>query len=239
MIKARLGYKFSGRISEYDSAHDLLFTTAQVLAPFYVTVPGGQRIPQYAPTITDTNIVYAPQTNCMGYFTTSLFQYNNNCYNYSCSIATNSFAQPGRKHGIFFDSTLQGSDVVAAAICDGLILVGDASISSSSLQAVARDLPPGHFVALLHSPPDPSVSWPGDFHWVRMDFGSLSIAWSQKDGHDQVTNFDFAGMRIADPRNSNWTVNQGPLLANSVSDVTVSYQFLAWMFVPHGLVDII
>jgi len=54
-----------------------------------------------------------------------------------------------------------------------------------------------------------NLLWKGDFHWVRCDDVSGGL-WSQKDGPDQITNFDFSGKAIQDPRMANWIVNQGP-----------------------------
>ena len=99
---------------------------------------------------------------------------------------------------------------------------------------------PGQYVALLISPadPNPNYGWPGDYHWARFD-DLASSAWSQKDGTDQVTNFDFAGHPITDPATANWTVNQGPISKQDPGDLVVSYAFYAYMYVPQGGVNII
>jgi hypothetical protein len=232
-------FTFSGRIADDDAEHSIAYAAQQLIAPIYVTVPGGQRIPQYSPTVVDSNNNYGPPTNCGGNFMSSRFQRNNNCYNYACNIASNSFAQPGRKQGVFLTGAMQGPEVLAAAQLDGLMAIGGSNMPLSALQSAAPYLPTGHFVALFVSPADLSVSWPGDFHWVRCDVGSPFDSWSQKDGTDQVTNFDFAGAAINDPSLSNWTVNQGPIVANSLSEVVINYQFFAWLYVPYGMVDII
>jgi len=239
VLRASRSYTFSGRVADDDAQHSIAYAAQQIIAPSYVTVPGGQQIPQYSPTVVDPSNIYSPPTNCSGNFMSYRFQRNNNCYNYACNIATNSFAQPGRRCGVFLTGVLQGPEVLAAASLDGLIVIGESTMPRSGLQGVAPALPPGHFVALVISPADLSVSWPGDFHWVRCDSAPPFDSWSQKNGTDQVTNFDFAGAAIADPSQSNWTVNQGPLLANSISEVVVSYQFFAWLYVPYGRVDII
>jgi hypothetical protein len=238
MLRANRQYRFSGRIADTNALHSLKLGVEQTIAPIYVTVPGGQKIPQYSPTVTDMNNQYAPATNCQGNYMSYRFQPNNNCYNYSCNMATNSFAQPGRMQGFFLPPNFTGADVVKGATMDGLVLIGDAKapLSTMAKQKVGGE---GHYVALLISPADPSISWPGDYHWVRCDIGSPYNSWSQKDGGDQVTNFDFAGKPISDPSMSNWTVNQGPMIANNPDDVVVSYQFYAWMYVPYGQINII
>jgi len=239
MLRANRHYKFSGRIADTNALHSLSLAVEQTIAPTYVTVPGGQKIPQYSPTVTDSNNQYAPATNCQGNFMSFRFQPNNNCYNYSCNVATNSFAQPGRMQGFFLPQNFTGADVVKGATMDGLILVGEAGTPFSALSRQKLD-GTGHYVALLISPADASISWPGDYHWVRCDTaGAPFDSWSQKDGGDQVTNFDFAGAPISDPSVSNWTVNQGPMITNNPDDVVVSYNFFAWMYVPYGQVNII
>ena len=239
MLRIGRRFTFSGRIADDDTEHSIAYAAQQLIAPIYVTVPGGQRIPQYSPTVVDPSNNYCPTANCGGNFMAYRFQCNNNCYNYACNVATNSFAQPGRKQGVFLTGAMRGCEVLAAALLDGLIAIGGSNMPHGALQLVAPLLPPGHFVALFMCPSDPSVSWPGDFHWVRCDSGPPFQSWSQKNGTDQVTNFDFAGAPITDPRQCNWTVNQGPILANSLSEVVVSYQFFAWLYVPYGRVDII
>src|ERR1700739_3482444 len=100
MLRANRQYKFSGRIAPDDKQFALRANeTEEKIAPIYVTVPGGKQVPQYAPTVSDPDNIYAPATNCQGYFMSFKFQPNNNCYNYSCNAASNSFAQPGRMHG--------------------------------------------------------------------------------------------------------------------------------------------
>lgn len=238
MLRANRHYKFSGRIATNDVQHALRTETEETIAPKYVTVPGGKQVPQYAPTVSDPDNSYTPATNCQGNFMSFKFQPNNNCYNYSCNVATNSFAQPGRMQGYFLPQNFTGDDVVKGAKMDGLLFVADAKAPISSLNG-RQDGAEGHYVALLISPADPSVSWPGDYHWVRCDIGTPYNSWSQKDGGDQVTNFDFAGKPITNPATANWTVNQGPMIQGNPDDVVVSYQFYAWLYVPYGKIDII
>lgn len=74
---------------------------------------------------------------------------------------------------------------------------------------------------------------------MRCDDPVNYASWSQKDGGDQVTDFDFAGQPITLPSTANWTVNQGPISASDPDDLVVSYEFFTYMYVPNGAVDII
>ena len=76
--------------------------------PQYVNVPGiPYKIAQYAPTVYGGVVArYQPGLDCKGYFMSSTFMTNNNCYNYACNIASNSNAQPGRKHGYTFTTAV-------------------------------------------------------------------------------------------------------------------------------------
>jgi hypothetical protein len=232
-------FKYSGIVPPHDIMHVPLLLEAEEIAPMYVTVPGGRKIAQYAETVRGRTGSYSPSEDCEGFFTSSKFQANNNCYNYACDIATNSYAQPGRLQGFFLEE--QGgiieSVVIRGAEMDGLVWVGDENITLGDLVdfvSVHR----GHLVALLMSPADNTVPWLGDYHWVRCD-GEGCDSWSQKDGSDQVTNFDFEGNRIRDPRAGTWKVNQGPRSNTDPTDVIVDYTFSGFMFVPEGKVRII
>ncbi len=247
MVKLRGRYKLSGSIYPDDPRHapvDLAALQADgiTIAPTYVQIPGGQSVPQYGPTVTGTPpVAYDPPSDCDGNFMSYKFQPNNNCYNYGCDVATNSFAQPGRMHGYFQPATgPTGPSVQQGAELDGLVFVGGADATIDDLQAHAdANEASGHYVAYLISPADPSVAWPGDYHWVRCDDNVNFQSWSQKDGNDQVTDFDFAGQPIVNPQTANWTVNQGAMIQNNPDDVVVDYTFYAYMFVPDGGVDII
>ena len=211
-----------------------------IIAPTYVDVPGSRKVPQWSPTVTGDVVGYSPSSDCGGNFTSSRFQPNNNCYNYACNVATNSFAQPGRKHGLFLADnwSAKGQDVVQGAQLDGLSFLGDSTLKLSDLPNNVQDHRKGHVVALLMSAAINAVGWKGDYHWVRADDRRCS-SWSQKDGSDQVTDFDFAGRRITDPTLANWTVNQGPISKKDPRDLIVKYVFYAWMFVPAETTDII
>src|SRR5664279_3451438 len=154
-------YKFSGMIPPADELHAEVDRDALEIAPAYVHVPGGKKVAQYAPTIVGCALGYNPAQDCRGYFTSSKFQANNNCYNYACSIASNSYAQPGRLQGFFLQDQggPTGAVIVRGAKIDGLLWIGRASLSVADLRDfVSRHLP-GHVAALFISPSDNSVEW--------------------------------------------------------------------------------
>ncbi|VFQ44608.1 hypothetical protein [Desulfoluna butyratoxydans] len=229
--------KFCGVVHPNSKFHILREKAPEdhVIAPNYVFVEGVGSVPQYAPTVFGKSTAYDPPHDCKGYFMSAKYQPNNNCYAYGCVIASNSFPQPGRLNGYTLPKKFTGSDVAYGAELDGLSMVGQ------TLEAVyshAKDEAPGHYVALLISEADPGIGWTGDYHWVRCDDLTTSM-WSQKDGSDQVTDFDFAGNPITDPATANWTVNQGPISKTDIREMVVSYDFYAYMFVPRDGVDII
>ncbi|RNC85695.1 MAG: hypothetical protein ED557_02680 [Balneola sp.] len=230
--------KFSGRIHPNDKRHQLkeVAGTDHVIPPTYVYVPGIGNIPQFAPTVYGTSIAYDPPNNCQGYFMSYKFQPNNNCYAYGTNICTNSFPQPGRKHGYSLPSGFTGADVVKGAELDGLQTIGTSLEDIEKHAAIGAG--PGHYVGLMISTPDTANGWPGDYHWARCNVAvSPFNSWSQKDGNDQVTNFDFAGNPIVLPETANWTVNQGP--DSKGDDLVVIYDFYCYMWVPATGVDII
>ncbi|MBY6142113.1 hypothetical protein KUV26_21985 [Leisingera daeponensis] len=241
-------FKFSGRVAEGDLRH---FTREEapdgaLIAPNYVATAWGS-VPQYAATVRDTNTGYDPAGDCQGSFMSAKYQPNNNCYAYGCNIASNSFPQPGRASGApTLSENFSAEHVRDNAISDGLVYVGTTLADIKEHAATVGT--GGHYVALMFSPPenaiggDPEANWPGDYHWARCD--SLSpMSWSQKDGGDQVTNFDFAGKPITDPASANWRVNQGPIQTSGTgkdfNEYAVTYGFYCYMFVPDGSVNII
>lgn len=209
-----------------------------LVPPRYVHI-GEKRIPQWAPTVVSHVRGYKPAEDCDGDFMPYKFQPNNNCYNYACNIATNSFAQPGRLHGISImdGNKLDTSKVRPAAEKDGLIPLADSSLPVEQVGKRVNNVS-GHIVALLLSEPDEPSGWRGDYHWVRCDTRECNT-WSQKSGYDQVTNLDFTGRPIVDPANSKWQVNQGPDNPGSATALLVEYSLEYWMFVPYGKVNII
>jgi hypothetical protein len=115
-------------------------------------------------------------------------QFKNNCYNYACNIANNTFAQPGVGGGnpyTAFDCASVGAGVLA----DGLIFSSDFLLGCLGLDFSNR-------VAL--------VIWPGvDFHFYRQDRSGM---WSHKPGRTEATDKDNSGNLIANPE----TANRGP-----------------------------
>jgi hypothetical protein len=233
-------YKMSGMVSTSDRLHNLMASDAEEIAPIYVVVPGGKKVAQYSPTIVGSTLSYSPDKDCDGNFTASKFQMNNNCYNYACRVATNSFAQPGRKQGFFLESEggPTGPVTTRGAEMDGLIWIGRAEISDAQMRDSEGAYGSGHLVALLISQADHDIGWTGDYHWVRCDNNSFS-SWSQKDGGDQASDRDFAGKKLRDPRRAIWKVNEGPIIEGNIDDIKVKYDFYGFMFVPAGRIDII
>ncbi len=111
----------------------------------------------------------------------------NNCYNYANNQMTNTFAQPGRAHGIAI-TTMSCAGVQPGAVADGLVATPNFSAPLGQGQ--------GWYVAL--------VIWPGnDYHWYRQDNVGC---WSHKPGQTAVRNVDSSGNPISDPQ----TCNRGP-----------------------------
>jgi len=142
----------------------------------------------------DTDLTYDPVHDDYGCFVTK--QWDNNCYNYSSDVLTNTFAQPGRgTKQKWKENTCE--DVKRAALSDGLQWVGT---------DLPTELPSkGHYIALL--------IWPGtNFHWLRMD---KSKYWSHKPGGTEVRNIDNSGEIVSDPSKqdfSPWTEYCGVFL---------------------------
>lgn len=121
---------------------------------------------------------------------------NNNCYNYSTNIRTDTFAQPGRASGRQWKVNAP-SDVASAAIADGLEpvhYIWDIQHNSKHELQVMMPEPNNetlgrHYVALL--------IWPGmNFHWIRQNSDGT---WSSKDGDDYAFNTDINGNTIVNP----------------------------------------
>lgn len=221
--------KFRGIIPDSDVLHSVAYHAQHdhTIAPTYVETPNDGKVPKYGDTVKGTSMKFDPAHDCDGEFMSYKNQVNNNCYNYAVNMATNTFAQPGRKSGHKYKS-ITGPEVLKAAEYDGLVNCGTEMPDPIK---VPKD---GHVVALLISLEDtkwPKGVWGGDFHWARCDDMATS-SWSQKDGGDQVTNFDFAGNKLEDPRKANWTVNEGRLMRGYDEDFVISYEFFAFMIVP-------
>lgn len=241
-------FPLSGGIGSDDVLHAVTDDPATIIAPRKIPIPGTNPVlyvPQYAPTVKDTSIKYDPAGNCGGYFTSSHFKQNNNCYAYACNIASNTRPQPGRFHGILLPPVTNprtgpftGPSVMNGATADGLAQVGGPELKPADLADYKGSHPNGHFVALLIAPSDASVNFPdGDYHFVRCDDNIGFQSWPQKDGNEPVTNYDFAGKPIVNPGQSNWAYNWGPMDADN--EIIISYELYAYLFVPWGAVDIL
>jgi hypothetical protein len=110
-------------------------------------------------------------------------QSNNNCSNYGCDIQTNTYAQPGRAHGILLtQADMQCAPVTRGALADALAPVNcDEGCGCSECH---------HQVALVISPGF-------DYHWYRKDKDGR---WSHKMGWSPATNLDNSNNLITDPR---------------------------------------
>ncbi|ATC63567.1 hypothetical protein CMV30_06140 [Nibricoccus aquaticus] len=108
----------------------------------------------------------------------STIQYNNNCYNYSNNVRTDTFAQPGRASGNMY-SSINATEVSNGAISDGLIPTDAWSVDPDGRTKIALVIDPG---------------W--DFHWYRQDSDGR---WSHKPGGTSATNLDNSGNLITNP----------------------------------------
>jgi hypothetical protein len=116
-------------------------------------------------------------------------QGSNNCYNYGCNKATDTFAQPGWAGAgtIIEQEFLDCPVVTTGAIADGLAQRPDGS------QATERCC---HTVALVVAPQF-------DYHWYRLDDNGM---WSHKPGNGSARNWDESGNPITNPE----TADRGP-----------------------------
>lgn len=248
-------FKFSGRIEPNSLLHSTMAEAPDgaLIPPAYAPTqwPQNSPVPQYAPTVNGVFTGYNPPGDCDGYYMSNKFQPNNNCYAYATLICPNTFPQPGRNSpgSIPFYQAFTAEIVMKNAVLDGLQFVGTSlqDIQAHQAQKKSAGQITGHYVALMFSEPesniggDPNANWPGDYHWARCDDNVNFSSWSQKDGNDQVTNFDFAGQPITNPATANWRVNQGPIGGpqKDNDEYVVSYDFYCYMFVPQNGVNII
>ncbi|WP_283135070.1 hypothetical protein [Rhizohabitans arisaemae] len=110
---------------------------------------------------------------------------SNNCYNFASSLATGTFAQPGRGSGSTF-SSLTVANIEAATFRDGYT-------------SFCND---DRFISYL-------CIWPGvDFHFYHLihDLWGTSNRWAHKPGSTPATNLDNSGNPITNPV----TCNRGP-----------------------------
>ena len=115
-------------------------------------------------------------------------QAKNNCYNYACNKATDTWAQPGWASGNWAP-TLDCPTVTAGALSDGLTTHPDATRASERCC---------HTVALVVAPGPVH-----DYHWYRLDNNGM---WSHKPGKSTARNVDNSGNPISDPK----TADRGP-----------------------------
>jgi hypothetical protein len=104
----------------------------------------------------------------------------NNCYNYGCNKATDTYAQPGEAAGIFND-IMECPAVTAGAVADGLVPRPDGAQSTDRCS---------HTVALVMDPGQ-------DYHWYRLDDNGM---WSHKPGGTEARSWDESGNPITDPQ---------------------------------------
>lgn len=247
-------FRYSGRIAPGCRYHDsLLLESGEIVAPQIIIPPNKEwgQVAKYASTVNGVlPVCYDPAGDCNGQFMSYKNQPNNNCYAYGVNIASNTFAQPGRASAgsTPWSVSMTAESVTANAVLDGLIALPQKSIEDLIENSGFTQGIDGHYVALVFSPPeqdfagDPKAKWGGDYHWVRadrVDVVNRSISWSQKDGGDQVTNFDFAGEPISDPASACWKVNQGNVNSKDLNDMMVSYIFYTYMWVPAKGVNIL
>lgn len=186
-----------GHVAEAEVAEFLLRTAPVPILPDDIRKHVQDRIPDWRKLIDLGKILKplacpickaadAPAYNPSFWNTPGVQPYNN-CYNYANNQATNTFAQPGRAHGISL-SSLQCGPVSTAAQADGLQSVPNFSATRGPGQ--------GWYVAL--------VIWPNtDYHWYRQDKVGC---WSHKPGQTAARNTDNSGNTIQDPQ----TCNRGP-----------------------------
>ncbi len=110
---------------------------------------------------------------------------NNNCYNYANNKKTNTFAQPGRAHGVS-GYAMNVTAVRNAAIADGLVPTDSSAASPEGKAKIALVVAPNL-----------------DYHWYRQDSDGR---WTHKPGQTAATNVDQSGVTISNPE---WA-NRGP-----------------------------
>lgn len=56
--------KLSGMLPQDDLIHIAVMVESAEIAPIYVQVPGGRKVPQYAPTVIGKSLAYDPAGDC-------------------------------------------------------------------------------------------------------------------------------------------------------------------------------
>lgn len=112
----------------------------------------------------------------------STIQRNNNCYNYANNKRTDTFAQPGRAHGVT-GYAMTSQALYNAAVADGLVPTTSSGTSPDGKTKIALVVAPGI-----------------DYHWYRQDANGR---WTHKPGQTQATNVDNSGVTISNPETAN------------------------------------
>lgn len=123
---------------------------------------------------------------------TPAHQPNNNCYNYSTDIMTDTFAQPGRAHNVSAPPSCAGTG--SGAVADGLAAATEKRCAGCS-----------HLVALVISPGNGGCV--EDYHWYRLDDNGR---WSNKPGDGAATDKDASGNPITNPETADRKYVFGP-----------------------------
>jgi hypothetical protein len=111
----------------------------------------------------------------------------NNCYNFASAYRSNTFAQPGRKSGVMWN-TLADCSYAPGTVSYGAEADGFTTTCWDSVNELYTCL----------------VMWPNnDYHWYRLCANSH---WCHKPGQTAARNYDNSGNWIADPA----TCNRGP-----------------------------
>jgi hypothetical protein len=130
-------------------------------------------------------------------------QLRNNCYSYAISHPDNPPGwklSPGEKAGLGIakEGKFDAKDLTRLVEADGLLSAGQNPVPKQGY----------YLVAMFVIPQD-------DFHFVRQDNDGT---WSHKPGDEEVTNLDFDGKPITDPRHA----------------ALGQYQFVSYFYVPEG-----
>lgn len=130
-------------------------------------------------------------------------QLSNNCYSYALNHPGNPPGwklSPGEKAGLGIarKDEFDPKDLTRLVKADGLLPAGQEPVAKKGYYLVAMFVIPGD-----------------DFHFVRQNEDG---SWSHKPGDEEVTNMDFKGRPITDPRKA------------SMDD----YQFVSYFYVPEG-----
>lgn len=112
----------------------------------------------------------------------------NNCYNYGCNIKTDTYAQPGKAHGVSHSTTCP--TVTVAAQADGLVVTNVEKVCGTCTHVAALVISPGR-----------------DYHWYRLDDNGR---WSHKMGDLPAGNRDGSGNLINNPETADRRVFNGP-----------------------------